>query len=262
MAPDPAERFLLSPPKSVTEGTLEPIYRLYQALVTTVPFDADHGLGGKLLCAGDTECVRSLLYAANIAGVASLAAFPDAAAQRQAIRDGVVDFAVTSLGEALRILKNEIRKQQGVSVGVGVAPRQLVDEMLDRGVLPDLLGAVSDEKLLEPFLAQGALCIASPADSGAHGETAFVSWSVDRRFARYLEELDERAEKTIPAEDTVRQRWLRFSPRYLGRMARERRGISMNPSERDRFESELHKWRANHLAETGEDVAVVVSDSL
>ncbi len=147
-------------------------------------------------------------------------------------------------------------------MGLELLPRQLVDEMLDRGVLPDLLWTHSDEKSIETFLAQGALRIARLTDSGDHRETAFVGWSVDRRFARYLQELDQCAEKTIPAEDTVRHRWLRFAPRYLGRLTRERRGISFNRSERESYERELQKWRANRLAETGEDVAVVVSDSL
>jgi urocanate hydratase len=104
------------------------------------PLDPNSGLGGKLLYAGEIDPEsRNLLYAANIAGAASLAASPDPAALRQAMRDGVIDFFVNSLEEALRILKNEIRKRQTVSVGVAADPTRLVDQMLDRGVLPDLL---------------------------------------------------------------------------------------------------------------------------
>ena len=58
------------------------------------------------------------MRAANIAGAASLSATADVATQKQAIRDGVVDFLVTSLDEAARILKNEIRKRQPVAVCV------------------------------------------------------------------------------------------------------------------------------------------------
>ena len=55
------------------------------------------------------------------------------------MRNGAIDFLVTSLDEALRILKNEIRKRQPIAVGVSVPVREIVKQMLDRGVLPDLL---------------------------------------------------------------------------------------------------------------------------
>ena len=61
---------------------------------------------------------RALLLAGNIAGAASLAVTADAAAQKQSIRDGVADFLVNSLDEALRILKNEVRKREPVAVCV------------------------------------------------------------------------------------------------------------------------------------------------
>src|ERR1700722_14241743 len=103
------------------------IYRLYEWLYATLPPDSQTGLGG------------NLLYAANIAGSASLAASAEPAILREAMRDGVIDFLVNSLEEALRILKNEIRKRQTVSVGVSIEPHPLVAQMTERGVLPDLL---------------------------------------------------------------------------------------------------------------------------
>ena len=80
------------------------------------------------------------MIAGNVAGCATLAATAEPAAQKQAIRDGVVDFLVTSLDEALRILKNEIRKRATVAVCVG-APSTVEREMIERGVLPDLVFA-------------------------------------------------------------------------------------------------------------------------
>src|ERR1700761_5079623 len=115
------------------------IYNLYTALAAASPLDPETGLGGKLIFAGDLGFASHLLYAANVAGATSLAASSDPVAQRQAMRDGVVDFLVTSLDEALRILKNEIRKRQTVSVAVGLDPAEAVEQMLERGVLPHLL---------------------------------------------------------------------------------------------------------------------------
>ena len=65
---------------------------------------------------------RALVVAANIAGAATLAATADRAAQKQALRDGVADFLVTSLDEALRILKNQLRKRETVAVCVALRP--------------------------------------------------------------------------------------------------------------------------------------------
>ncbi len=119
---------------------------------------AQPDLGGKLFYAGELDGEgRALMVAANIAGAASLGATADAQARKQALRDGVADFLVTSLDEALRILKNEIRKRQTVAVCVAGAPQAVEQEMLERGVLPDLLRpGVAAAPELAPFLSQGA----------------------------------------------------------------------------------------------------------
>jgi hypothetical protein len=222
----------------------EPVYRLYAALASAFPLDAQSeekfGLGGQLLYAGKIDDrSRNLLYAANIAGAASLAASADPTVQRQAIRDGVIDFLVTSLEEALRILKNEIRKRQTVSVGVAIAPDQLVGQMLDRGVLPDLLPpaiwmvgvAGKDSVSTESFLSQGSRQIAYPNE----GADEFVIWSVDRNFARWLLSLDGCVQAVVPSKDFLRQRWLRLAPRYLGRTAQRQHGVALNASEIAQF---------------------------
>jgi len=141
------------------------VARLYHAME---PFagpagNAEPGLGGQLLYAGllDAEG-RALLVAANIAGAASLAATADGAMQKQAVRDGVADFLVTSLDEALRILKNEIRKRQPVAVCVALAPESVAAEMLERGVLPDLLAPGGPDAEQSPFASQGARRLNSP----------------------------------------------------------------------------------------------------
>src|SRR5208337_4073242 len=104
----------------------------YAALTQASGSNAEPNLGGKLLYAGELDAQgRALLVAANIAGAASLAAVAEPVAQRQAIRDGVVDFLVNSLDEALRILKNEIRKRETVAVCVTLAPETVEREMLE-----------------------------------------------------------------------------------------------------------------------------------
>jgi hypothetical protein len=252
----------LQPSNVMTEQDLiEVVYRLYAALASTAPLGADCGLGGSLLYAGELDGGgRNLLYAANIAGAASLAASADPVVQRQAIRDGVIDFLVTTLEEALRILKNEIRKRNTVSVGVAADPHRLVEQMLDRGVLPDLLppmsldsetGLTADEA--ERFLGQGTRRICDP-DMG--GE--FVTWSVDFNFPRWLPRLDGCVQAIVPAEDILRQRWLRFAPRYLGRLAQRRHGVVLDHAEAAHFVSAARALLALHAGESSEPETVEI----
>lgn len=226
---------------------VQPIYLLFQSLSHTLPLDPLNGLGGKLLYAGELDAEgRNLLYAANIAGTASLAASADPGALRHAMRDGVIDFFVNSLEEALRILKNEIRKRQAVSVGVAADPNRLVEQMLDRGVLPDLLPrdtALSREHR-DVLLRQGSIQIAEATFlSGAQ----FALWRLDRDFARWLPRVDDCARAVLPTEDHLRHRWLKLGPRYLGRLAQRQHGVGMTEAEFATFQSEAGEL----LAQTG-----------
>jgi urocanase-like protein len=222
-------------------NSAEPVYRVYFALAQTFLLDPISGLGGKLLYAGEIDPdTRSLLYAANIAGAASLAVSSDPAALRLAMRDGVIDFYVNSLEEALRILKNEIRKRQAVSVGVAADPNRLVDQMLDRGLLPDLLprddGLNPEQR--GKFLSQGSIQIIEAAIlSGSQ----YVSWQVDRDFARWLPRLDECAKAALSSEDHLRERWLRLVPRYLGRLAQRQRSVAFTEEEFAKFQSLINE---------------------
>lgn len=184
--------------------------------------DLERGLGGKLFYAGDLDGVGSaLVVAANIAGAATLTASADIATPKQAIRDGVIDFLVTSLDEALRILKNEIRKRETVAVCVGLAAEEIEYEMVEHGVLPDLLPPGSlDAPRFEVFLDEGARQI-QPA-TAKKGQTVLM-WSVDDAPALWLPRLDAVAGECLSLSQSPETpsacRWLRLAPRYLGRMA-------------------------------------------
>jgi urocanate hydratase len=172
--------------------------------------NSEPSLGGKFLYAGELDAeARALVVAANIAGAATLATSADAEARKQAMRDGVVDFLVTTLDEALRILKNEVRKRETVAVCIAQAPEIVEHEMLERGVLPDL------KHPIEPAGLEQGQCI--------------LSWRVVVAPALWLPKIDvivaDCLHKNLGApgldsetgEST--RRWLRLAPRYLGRMA-------------------------------------------
>jgi hypothetical protein len=239
---------------------LHRVYQHYEALDHTLPLHPESGQGGKLLYAGELANA-DLLYAANIAGAASIAASADLPTQRQAIRDGTIDFLVTTLSEALRILKNEIRKHQPVSVGVAIAPASLTTEMRDRGVLPDLLGdsGISDQDA-GAFLVQGAVKIAKQAPPDTP-DSQFVTWTVDRDFARVLPQIDGLAHQAIPDAGVARHRWLRLAPRYLGRAAQRVHGISFSDEEFTQFRLLTDTWSRENVAPTGQHVELEIKIS-
>lgn len=187
--------------------------RFYAALMAHVSdaVQTEHGLGGTLVYAGELdEDGRALMAAGNSAGAATLAATADPAAQKQAVREGIVDFLVTSLDEALRILKNEVRKHATVAVCVGAAPDAVEQEMRERGVQPDLLRAG-----VHPW-AQGSQQLeVAPPSSGV----VRLEWRVSAAPALWMPKLDLLARACLLPVDGVALRWLRLSPRYCGRAA-------------------------------------------
>ena len=199
---------------------------LYAGLIQDAKMNAasglELGLGGSLLYAGELEGAGSaLVVAGNIAGAATLVASADAARQKQAIRDGVIDFLVTTLPEALRIFKNEIRKRETVAVCVTQAPDEVEREMVEIGVLPDLLPpGVLDAPAYKVFLDQGARQV-NPVS--AIGTYTVLTWRAAGEPARWLPRLDTIARNclgsTRSSDAWAAHRWLRLSPRYLGRMA-------------------------------------------
>jgi hypothetical protein len=220
-------------PSADLDFTLQ-VERLYAALLRFASGD-EPSLGGKLLYAGElVPASRALLVAANIAGAASLAATADTAAQKQAIRDGVADFLVNSLDEALRILKNEVRKREAVAVCLASAPETAEREMLERGVLPDLLPPLSFSA------SQLGTASVSPHGEGVRrvevlptpASQALVTWGIATAPAQWLPKIDAIALDCLPTtpdhEFRAARRWLRLAPRYLGRLAQGVRVVRCN----------------------------------
>ena len=202
-----------SPVDPALQSELTAICAFYSTLARDL--DSNMGLGGKLLFAGELDLDGArLVRAGNITGAASLCATSDAAAQRAGIREGVVDFLVTSLDEALRILKNEVRKRNPVAVAVGLRASQVAAEMGERGVLPDL---VCGDRSIEAvgFVSQGAKAIVRGTMPPDH-QLLIVTASAG---------FEERALALLPESDRTGRRWLRLSPRYLGPKARRIRSV-------------------------------------
>lgn len=190
----------------------------------------EQSLGGKLVYTGELdESGRILATAGNISGAATLAASADASTLRQAMRNGTIDFVVNSLDEALRILKNEIRKREPASVAVSIAPVAIVAEMLDRGVLPDLLPSQLQFQAIAPdlaaFLAQGAQHI--PV-APSRAKSIFLIWQIPAEYVQRPADFDGLLQQSLPPNDRTTSRWLRLSPRYLGPQFRRLRSLTCN----------------------------------
>ena len=230
------------------------VYWAYAGLVSSInanlPPALEPNLGGKLIYAGELdEEGRALVVAANIAGAGSLCATADPAAQKQAIRDGVADFLVNSLDEALRILKNEIRKRETVSICVALPPETMESEMLERGVLPDLWrpSTGSSERAREHQNPTSG-----PDASNPIAEPVIVVWSVTSAPALWLPILDAIAANCLDAYAGRARRWVRLAPRYLGRLAK---GVRLLVNDR-RFAASFTE-RVQERVESGE-IAVPV----
>lgn len=202
-------------------------YACYRALTAGPEGNADSGLGSKLLYVGQLDAVGCAMIAAgNVAGCASLAVTANAEAQKTAIRDGVVDFVVTNLDEALRILKNEIRKRNGVSVCIGMARAEVEEEMVDRGVLPDMVfaGDARGGHIISGFGERTKeVWVGVPKVCGA-----FLAWQVTDAPARWMPRIDEAVRKCLEW-DPWGQRWVHLSSRYCGRGAQRQRVLSCAP---------------------------------
>lgn len=204
------------------------IYARFATLATLVP-----NLGGLLLFHGPLDSMGiATVMAANVFGAASLGIEADASVAKLALRAGVCDFVVNSLDEALRVLKNEVRRQREVSVLVAGEVDATIEEIIARGVEPDILD-VSVPALIE----RGARML-PPIAANTFAETLPVAWGVQREQVRWLPLLDRLAVKILGEEGATqswRIRWLEVSPRYLGRAYAAQRYVGMTATEANRF---------------------------
>ncbi|HWX94412.1 MAG TPA: urocanate hydratase [Terriglobales bacterium] len=97
-------------------------------------------LGGKLIVSGGMGGMGGAQpLAATMTGAAFLGIDVDPERIKKRLKTGYCDFMVTTLDEALRILKNALRKKENVSVGLVGNCADIIPELGERGVVPDIL---------------------------------------------------------------------------------------------------------------------------
>src|SRR5436305_1049711 len=120
-----------------TQGILQGTYETFAAAAKK-PFGGE--LKGKLVVTGGIGGMGGAQpLAATMNGAAFLGIDVDPERIKQRLKAGYCDVMVTSLDEALRILKNAVRKREATSVGLVGNCADLIPELAKRGVLPDLL---------------------------------------------------------------------------------------------------------------------------
>ncbi len=120
-----------------TQGILQGTYETFAAAAKK-HFGGD--LAGRLVVTGGMGGMGGAQpLAATMNGAAFLGIDVDPERIKRRVKAGYCDVMVTSLDEALRILKNAVRKREATSVGLVGNCADLIPELAKRGVLPDLL---------------------------------------------------------------------------------------------------------------------------
>jgi urocanate hydratase len=97
-------------------------------------------LVGKLIVSGGMGGMGGAQpLAATMTGAVFLGIDVDPERIKKRLKTGYCDFMVTTLDEALRILKNAVRKKENVSVGLVGNCADIIPELAERGVVPDIL---------------------------------------------------------------------------------------------------------------------------
>jgi urocanate hydratase len=145
------------------------------------------GLEGKLVVSGGMGGMGGAQpLAATMAGAAFLGIEVDPERIKKRLKTGYCDFMVNSLDEALRILKNAVRKREAVSVGLVGNCADIVPELAARGVVPDVLtDQTSAHDPLNGYIPQG-LSVEQAAELRARDPQGYQERSLDS-IARHVE---------------------------------------------------------------------------
>ncbi|RRA49032.1 hypothetical protein [Acidipila sp. EB88] len=241
-------------------STLADFYLAYRSMLRAA---GDAPLGGRLVLLSHPGQRRSAAAAAaaaaRIAGAACLLLIADERQAKEVVRAGYCDYLVTSLDEAVRILKNEVRRQAATAVCLLGEPSHSLALCVGRGIQPDLLDLVSlashADGACGELVARGARPIAW--ESSWNVEEQAVAWNVPHGPLALLALVDALARRAVEeqARGAERLRWLTQAPATLGRGWQRERLLPMRPVEVSRFVA-LARDQASLAEEGGLQVLV------
>ena len=178
----------------------------------------------------------ALALAAHIAGAVCLSIEPNIEVLKAASRSGACDFAVNTLDEALRTMKNEIRKGRALSVGLHGIPALVLREIVERGLLPVIAvvpspfpipsarGAVAQLQAIGvqivDFDGTQSFDHAINTEALLDQKIGLHNWSLrcfDAPDRAGITMLDAALLKLVKPEDTLRSHWLQCSSQHFSR---------------------------------------------
>ncbi|HUO35646.1 MAG TPA: urocanate hydratase [Candidatus Acidoferrum sp.] len=167
-----------------TQGILQGTYETFAA-AGRKHFGGD--LAGKLIASGGMGGMGGAQpLAATLNGAAFLGIDVDPERIKRRVKSGYCDVMVNDLDEALRILKNAVRKRDAVSVGLVGNCADVIPELASRGVVPDLLtDQTSAHDPLYGYVPQG-LSLAQAASLRRSDPDAYTKRSLES-IARHVE---------------------------------------------------------------------------
>ncbi len=144
-------------------------------------------LAGKLIVSGGMGGMGGAQpLAATMTGAAFLGIDVDPERIKKRLKTGYCDFMVTTLDEALRILKNAVRKKENVSVGLVGNCADIIPELAERGVVPDILtDQTSAHDPLNGYVPNG-MSLGEALDLRQRDPQAYQEKSLDS-IARHVE---------------------------------------------------------------------------
>jgi len=144
-------------------------------------------LSGKLIVSGGMGGMGGAQpLAGTMTGAAFLGIDVDPERIKKRIKSGYCDFMVNTLDEALRILKNAVRKKENISVGLVGNCADVIPELADRGVVPDILtDQTSAHDPLNGYVPNG-MSLADALDLRVRDPKAYQECSLDA-VARHVE---------------------------------------------------------------------------
>jgi urocanate hydratase len=120
-----------------SQGIIQGTFETFSAAAEK-HFNGD--LEGRLIVSGGMGGMGGAQpLAATMTGASFLGIDADPERIKKRLKTGYCDFMVNTLDEALRILKNAVRKKEAVSVGLIGNCADVIPELAERGVLPDIL---------------------------------------------------------------------------------------------------------------------------
>src|SRR6202142_4129298 len=167
-----------------TQGILQGTYETFAA-AGRKHFGGD--LAGKLVASGGMGGMGGAQpLAATMNGAAFLGIDVDPERIKRRVKMGCCDLMVNDLDEALRILKNAVRKREATSVGLVGNCADVIPELARRGVVPDLLTDQTSAHGRGGGLFPQGLNVAQAAELRKSDPAAYEKRSLDS-MARHVE---------------------------------------------------------------------------